>query len=524
VRSRVDSDIAVRPRAAVCWRRGIPLLPWQMTLAAALALTSGCAPKAQHGPAQSPEHAGCREQLADGTCLLEASRKLVVVTPGAQAVHWATDVGIVKAEQRSELVDGVRETLVLPEGASVLEGSLSETSVVRYRLPLSHEPQLPLLEQALALRSQGKLAEATRLLEQAKGLSARDETRRTFTLGRFALGQGDLDRARLLLWQAAEQAAAQGLASLAVDAANMLGYAEAQLAHAPDRADRALAFARKHAAGFGEGLAVAAYNEAFAAAERGDLRTSLAKLGEAEQAAERLAMADLMLGASDARATTLARLGRYEEASTVHQKLLEHAPEGDLCLRARLLGNAGWTMLSAYADAAPEKAEPLRTQASELFEREAQAAERCDNTSWRADARVNLALLALTLGDTTRAKRELALSAQASENDAFTALWKLEAEGKLALLEQRAKDAEQPRTTKRPRSASHRPRRCSTAWPGRCRWAWVAACFSTLAMPAPRGSCTRCSSWGASARPTRPFAVRWHATRRWWRQPISPAA
>ena len=55
----------------------------QISLVAALVLATSCATGApREAEPLVPEHAGCREQLADGTCILEETRTLVVVTPG----------------------------------------------------------------------------------------------------------------------------------------------------------------------------------------------------------------------------------------------------------------------------------------------------------------------------------------------------------------------------------------------------------------------------------------------------------
>jgi CHAT domain-containing protein len=389
----------------------------------------------------APEVAGHRERLADGRYVLGAERELTVVTEGLRPLRWQSDGGAVTVRHEQPLPGARHQRLRLAPAASTVEAIDAATGSVIARLRLARAEVAPVIAQAEALKKQGEPDAARALLESAGQLTAADAARRSFLLGRLALGRGALDEARELLWRAARESQKAGLASGVVDAATVLAYLEAHRAHAPAAAEAALGFAAPHAAGDAERSAELTYYEALAARERGDLRRMLERVAVVERIAERLDVHPLLEHARGARASALGLLGRHDEALALRKSLLADAARAAPCEQVALHGNAGWAALTLLGQSELARRPQLAAEAEVLLGRAAHAARSCDNPLRVSNAHVNLALLATLRGDLARARSELGRAGEAAASDGYTAPWRLEIEGRLALAESRPDEA-----------------------------------------------------------------------------------
>jgi hypothetical protein len=412
------------------------LLPSRRALLmAVLFVLGGCAPGLESDDARlpAPEVAGHRERLSDGSYVLGDERELTVVTEGERPLRWQADQGSVAVRSEVGIRGARRQVLRLAPATRVLDAIDPNSGTARYRLRVAPVTLAAVLREAEALKARGESGQAKAALEAAHDLSPADEARRSALLGRIAFSRGALDDARELLWRAARQGAAAGLASTVVDTINVLAYLEAHRAHAPAAAETALAFAAPYASGDAERLADLTYYQGLAARERGDLRPMLDRVAEAERAAERLDLHPLLEHARGLRASALGLLGRHDEALSIRRSLLGRVKDASACEQAGLYTNAGWVALTLLGQREAASRASLAAEAQALLRSAVSSAASCGDPLRTNNAHVNLALLATLSNDLASARRELSAASAAGDGDGYTAPWRLEVEGRIEL-------------------------------------------------------------------------------------------
>jgi CHAT domain-containing protein len=421
------------PSSEVC------LLRTRTLVLAVIVVLGACAPgpEADDVRVPAPEVAGHRERLADGSYVLGDTRELTVVTEGEQSLRWQSDRGDVVVRAEVALPSARRHLLRLQPDARVLEGVDAQHGTLRYRLQLAQQVIAPVIVQAEKLKAGGERAKAEVLLSGARGLSAADEARRSLMAAQLAFARGALEEARTLAWRAARQSAAAGLATRAAKSAQLVAFLEVQGFHAPAAAEAALAFAAQHLAGDTRQQVNQLYFEALAARERGDLRRALQQLEATERLAERLDIHPELDHAHSARASVLSLLGRHDEALAARRSLLTRVPLVDGCEATDLHGNVGWAALTALGGTAGGQRVGLIAEAERALKAAERTAQRCEDPMRSRNAHINLALLAILRKDLALARSELNRASQIGTDDALTAPWRLELEGRVALAEQR---------------------------------------------------------------------------------------
>ncbi len=170
------------------------------------------------------------------------------------------------------------------------------------------------------------------------------------------------------------------------------------------------------------------YSVGLVALERGDVRTALATLEDAERAAERLGMGRYRAAIQGARADALQRLGRRQEAIDIMHALLPAAGEAP-CDRARVLGNMAWAALGA--DQPEGLGLELRATLEEALALHASSS--CPAGS-HANTLVNLAAIELRDGAPAAAEARLAEALEVVPEPApWLKVWILELEAQIAL-------------------------------------------------------------------------------------------
>ncbi|HVT58401.1 MAG TPA: CHAT domain-containing protein [Thermoanaerobaculia bacterium] len=174
----------------------------------------------------------------------------------------------------------------------------------------------------------------------------------------------------------------------------------------------------------------------------GDLRSALDQLRSAAELAARLKFSERWRSAIEQeQALALQDMGRLPEAIALLEDWARRTPASANCNQVNVLVNYGWALLMA------RQAGGGSAPAADLFallERAKKALDdhKCEPPNRRLNARINLALAFLQSGDVRQARIQLA---EASRWDAEAKpdqrLWRLEIEGRLALLAERPLEA-----------------------------------------------------------------------------------
>ncbi|KIG18417.1 hypothetical protein DB30_00702 [Enhygromyxa salina] len=347
-------------------------------------------------PPPTIELAGCRH-IEPGTCHLdEGSDATLQVWVDIQAkAELRVSVDGTRLETQSLAVDG-GQRFALPvaatAGAVQIEG-IEPPWTAPFELTLVREPIVAELARAEQLSRGGDPRQAIEMLGAALEGGALAPTQQLAVLQRLRrlLGGVDPDQALVRTEQAATLARSIGrtrdLADCAAAAA-ALRMQNGDLAGAHEWVETL-----EHAgAKLPEARVWGDYYGGVLAALTGDLGGSVRALEEARRGAERLGMFRTTLAASEQLATSLAQLGRGDEALEVARDVeASAAAPGVSCKdRARAQGNVGWIHL-LLAEAGLPHDPPRELMEAQLAA--VDAAGRCPDP-YNA-ARVNLALVAL---------------------------------------------------------------------------------------------------------------------------------
>lgn len=182
-----------------------------------------------------------------------------------------------------------------------------------------------------------------------------------------------------------------------------------------------------------------AYYQGLLAASTGDLRGALGHLERAVEIAQRTGSGAYLRAAEELIAVQLQRLGRRQEAASSLEFLLTQARAAeDSCRQAGLLGNLGWNaLLSREAQDPQQDPIPLLEEALALFQGECPK-----DLAQRHNALLNIALAKLQDGDLEGTRQALTQAdSLPRESSLRLLLWRRDIEARLALAQQRPKEA-----------------------------------------------------------------------------------
>jgi tetratricopeptide (TPR) repeat protein len=419
-------------------------VPWVLGL---VWLVAGCqrekaAPVAVSVPAPRVEFAGCAAVVDGPVCELSSERALRLWVEGPEGTALTVRAGGAALPVDLWTVRGGRAgTVVVPPGASevAVEVERPEGQGV-WRLPVREGVPVPLLQQAKALRAEGKAAEAEKLLRE--GLSALPPeglARGTGLLARLRLAQGHPGEAASLLREALALHRAAGLRSDEVHDALVLSYVLIHHGRHFTEARTVLDALVPRAREYPEGAAQLPYYQGLLADESGDMRTLLHLLDDTEARSERLGLERHLRAVRLEKAMTLQYLGRGAEALALLDVLRAGLREdASACERAELLNNIGWgRLLEGEADGhAPQEPLPALEEALTLFRGA------CPRPESEANVLVNLALADLQAGKPQAAQARLEAARRVrSEPGLRIVLWWLDLEGRIHLESGRARQA-----------------------------------------------------------------------------------
>jgi tetratricopeptide (TPR) repeat protein len=406
-------------------------------VAGGLVLPHRVSKSAQHADTKAPlaaEMTGCGLVRNGPICEVGGERVLKFFVATNDPVQATTDRDT-PTIQSSELVPGGRRLKVqVPEAAREL---VLSTSAARFRLTLAPHQEAAVLKEARALRQKGEADKAEKVLKAAlPSLSPEEQGRARALIGRIQLARGEVESGLSLLAQSTAEADRAGRLSDAID--DRLARAYANTIYTRNFADARAILAES------SNLAEAnpaeqpriLYYEGLLATETGDLRGALSHYYDAAARAERL---DLQPSGRHARqqiALTLTLLGRTDEALQVQQALIASDSQDTPCNLLDLRNNLVW--ISSVARASGRSSPSVDASVRQLTQPSSGG---CSDPTRMAVALLTTAEWAVASGDTRAAEKLLHRLGEDAKTAAQIPLPRLLLEGRVALLDKRAKEA-----------------------------------------------------------------------------------
>lgn len=380
----------------------------------------------------SVQVAGCAMIDGEGSCTLDAQRTLRVWVPApwAQTATFRSDAGELEVREQAATPDGVRATLTVPVGVrSVSVKSQVGHTVGAYRLQLRDEKPSPILDEATAMRRDGRAEQAKAHLEaKLPELSGIERARAVGLLARIELGLGRYEDARFDFERALELDRLHGAVSLEMEDACALTFLMITRLYMFEQARALLDETREVAKKTADGRARFPYFEGLLAFETGDLRQALSAFRASRDAAQRLGLSVHERTARDRIAAVLQALGRTGEAIAELRSLGESRdPAASDCERADVLINLGWY----YVDQKHATRSELEQATALLSEARALFPARCADPFRQAVTLTNLAYAAEQLGLIDAANDYLSRARTTGQAEESLKLWWLDLEGRL---------------------------------------------------------------------------------------------
>ena len=384
------------------------------------------------------EFAGCATLRSGPRCVLAEDRTVRLFVPEAPRWNVGVEPGGREPDVRRELrSDGVVYYVTIPGGARRLE--LCDPSGSRsFELRLEEPQPTAALQEAKQLRARGEFAKArARIGEALPELAPELAGRARALLARLALSEGDVDAAVVGLRESLEEAYQHGRISDATEDATALAYLLCMNVRDYAAARGVLERAGRSCRQDPSARALLPYYEALLERETGDLRRALELFRSAIERSERLQLEEHASFAREEYASTLAFLGRHEQAVAEQERIVAAFHSDDACKLADRQETIAWYALLAE----PEPESALASKAARASELAGRTLARC-RSAWRLrNHRINAALLALQRADAAAAQSELSALPALEQPDPVLEAWEHEARGRLALAQRRAKDA-----------------------------------------------------------------------------------
>ncbi len=412
-----------------------------------VAVLSGLVAGCKHAPA--PEIApapldvrfgGCARVLRTGACVPDEARVLHLWIEGARP---ETVTASANDTISPRLVHGgVAFDAKLPRGELRITATRADGQRGEWRLAI-HEDDTPAwLVEVDALHVRGELDAAEAKLDAGLAHATTDSERAWATRhrARIELRRGHVERTVALFREAIRLERAAGLSSNEGEDTAALSFVLGVREHDNAAALRALDDAADAFAHYAEGRVDDLMSRGTVAYASGDWRGTLRYLSDAIVEAERLSMRGAVAAARTTYALELEYLGRWREALTTLQALLDGETD-EPCARAGILVNVGEGRLLAIEAGATDAGDPLPP----LEDAVALYRSKCEYADERANALASVALAKVRRGEIDAAAKALAEARKtvAEPDPALSAAFS-ELEGRIALAEKRyaaARDA-----------------------------------------------------------------------------------
>ena len=397
------------------------------------------------------EFAGCTTVLIGPVCKLRSSDDLriwVEARPRAQI-----DIDIDGATQRLQaraVGHGRLYTLRARPPDRSTDAIVRVTVTDRdrrgvWRLPLRTSSRFPPLESVQERRESGEVGQAITQLETLEAAVAESLRGPVLSLrARIERERGDTEHALMLLAEAIELHTAAGRISDAIMDWGTWAYVLTHTLLHYDQARALLEDLRPWLHDYPEGQIVQGYYRGILHRDTGDLRNALRDFEEVDARVKRLDMKRWQWAVLQPWAWALQQAGRTEEAGRLLERADALTDASTPCDRASIRLNIGWHRLLAWMSARSLAQSGIRLNDLEAPLREAANlySAHCQLPHEEANARVNLALVALLKGDPTGVRREIEIAERlAPRGEAYVQVWSAEIAGRLALIEQRAEEA-----------------------------------------------------------------------------------
>lgn len=349
---------------------------------------------------------GCERWPAHDTCEILGNRSLTVVTPGLPATVSLSGSAL-QSEVRSRIVEGTRVVtatvgadgeLVIrtPRGALHVMVDAVDAGSARARLkhlldakPAKNDAARELAEQ---IRTTGSDVDQAYAVSALARVAIRKAVRRE-----------DAEHAHALFSEAIVLFQRLGLRDDAARDLVTRAWVEESALRQPDIADGTRAIAGGIVEHSPELKATLEFYGLTASKARGDLRGALAQSARLDERIRWGGAVDLQGYVLSQNVDILIRLGRFDEARSLVDQMVV---SGDPC---RIADAAGLYALMDWLDLQVDPAAPVGVAAA-LARIDSSLQSTCGDLQTRAFALANSALLALALGDSTRARAALDLS------------------------------------------------------------------------------------------------------------------
>jgi tetratricopeptide (TPR) repeat protein len=415
------------------------------TLAALLA--AACRERDPEPPPPPPppltvEWSGCSAVLKGPICEVAEGSELQiwVKTPDGATLTVAID-GQPKHASGAPVQGGLRIPVAIPRDAGALAVTVAQGGAqATFRLPLSPRVIEPALEEAEALRREGKLDEAEqRLTAPLHDPRAAVRARAVGKLARIERSRGRSERAIELFQEALRLDRTEGRISDEFLDRFALAYTLLFHGRRSAEAHRVLTELRSLEPEHPAGRVMAPYYLGLIASETSDFHTALRLFRESAEGAARLGLEAHRADVLQPLAGALTRLGRYGEAEALLHEAQENLPEGaPPCQKAHLFNNRGWAALQAAVGEGlhptPPDPKPLFLEALRIYR------EACPEPADLQNTLTNLALAELERRDEATHYLDEARRA-APRPDVRVSVWWVIIEARLALRSERFEDA-----------------------------------------------------------------------------------
>ncbi|MBN1962813.1 MAG: CHAT domain-containing protein [Deltaproteobacteria bacterium] len=435
---------------AANWRqRALPLMlmvKWQ-SLILGLLLVCDCNQSTTTFLPLIVQYDGCDEVLVGPTCILSASGDLrlwVALPQSAQIKIYADN----NKQNFKDLVIANGRVLTFTVNISTKHLTVkANNDQQQYSWSLSLMPPRPpptLLANAKQLRDTGKLDMAIKLLtENVPALPINEKGAGWAALARLERLVGKPEQA-IADFESAQRYHRQTAKLLSeVDDATAMAYVLIYSGLHLKRARQVLTSVSKLLPNNLKAAYLVAFYQGVLASHTADFRSALSAFASASSYAEKMGNTLNQHFADQMRASTLLGMGQPREALKILGALLQDASLNNPCERYHLLENCAWALILAReAGDNPANWNEIAFKDPQPLLHEALTGGCNEYPEWEGNTFINLALTSIHLGNLQQAQQYLNDAREhLPRHSSLPALWGLDIEARLALLEKRPRDA-----------------------------------------------------------------------------------
>jgi len=377
---------------------------------------------------------GCQLIRDGGRCEVTPGQSLTVWV-GTALSHELAIGGSPVSDEVQVIEGGVRHRVTVPDRLAPL--TITSSGRVLFSLELGPHTAFAELERADQLRLSGHVEQARDLVNVTRERAVGEQqTRARALLARMMLGAGEPERAAAELEQTLEQSHASGRRSDALKDALALCFIYIELLEDLPRARALLEQVRPWLAAMPHGLAAFEHYQGLLAQRQQRLGSAHEHYRNALRYARRIGDDTKARDVAIPLATTLAALGRFDEALTLLEQASDQARTASPCARGPLFAALAWMGMLAGSRST------LPLDVAGHLERALEFDSICGNPRFQRNDLINLGLWALEQQDIESAEAVLSkLEALKGGQTSELAVWEAELSGRLALIREQLPQA-----------------------------------------------------------------------------------